>query len=109
MPLISKLSQNDLVRGLPKLKYKKDHLCEPCMKGKHVRGSFKSKMEINTSRLLELVHMDLIGPTRHASLCGKHYALAIVDDFSRYTWVRFLTNKSDAFNEFAKWCRFGAK
>ena len=48
--------------------------------------------------------MDLIEPPRHVSLGGKLYTLVIVDDFSRFTWVRFLANKSDIFNEFAKWC-----
>ncbi|MBN8156843.1 transposase family protein, partial [Vibrio vulnificus] len=55
--------------------------------------------------VLELVHMDLVGPSRYASLSGKYYALVIVDDFSRFTWVRFIVHKNDAFNEFAKWCR----
>ena len=105
LQLISKLAKNDVVRGLPKIKYTNDHLCEPCIKAKHTRGSFKPKKEICTSRMLELVHMDLIGPSRHVSLGGKLYTLVIVDDFSRFTWVYFLAHKNDTFNEFAKWCR----
>ena len=80
-------------------------MCEPCIRAKHTRGTFKPKKEISTCRVLELVHMDLIGPSRHVILGGKLYTLVIVDDFSRFTWVRFLANKSDTFNEFAKWCR----
>ena len=49
--------------------------------------------------------MDLISLTRHLNLGGKSYILVIVDDFSRYTWVRFLAFKDDAFSEFPKWCR----
>ena len=105
LPLISKLAKNDIVRGLPKLHFKKEHMCEPCIRAKHTRGTFKPKKEISTCRVLELVHMDLIGPSRHVSLGGKLYTLVIVDDFSRFTWVKFLANKSDTFNEFAKWCR----
>ena len=51
------------------------------------------------------MHMDLIGPNRTASLGGCVYCLVMVDDFSRFTWVLFLKNKSDAFSEFAKLMR----
>ena len=102
MPLISKLAKNDIVRGLLKLYFKNEHICEVCIKAKHSRCSFKPKKEISTCIILELMHMDLFGPSRHVSLGGKLYALVIVDDFSRFTWVRFLANKSDTSNEFAK-------
>lgn len=49
--------------------------------------------------------MDLFGPTRTISLGGKHYALVIVDDYSRYSWVMFLAHKNDAFPAFTKLCR----
>ena len=49
--------------------------------------------------------MDLLGPSKYVGLGGKLYILVIVDDFSRFTWIKFLANKSDTFNEFAKWCR----
>ena len=44
--------------------------------------------------------MDLFGPTRSVSLSGKKYGYVLVDDFSRYTWVFFLTHKHEVFNEF---------
>ena len=44
--------------------------------------------------------MDLVGPSQVASLSGKHYTYVIVDDYSRFTWVAFLTHKSDAFETF---------
>ena len=44
--------------------------------------------------------MDLFGPTRSLSLSGKKYGYVLVDDFSRFTWVFFLTNKNEAFNKF---------
>jgi transposase InsO family protein len=43
--------------------------------------------------------MDLIGPTRTTSLGGKRYILVVVDDFSRYTWVILLREKSEAFDQ----------
>ena len=48
--------------------------------------------------------MDLFGPSRTPSLGGKSYAFVIVDDFSRYTWVLFLSQKNETFYEFSKFC-----
>ena len=46
---------------------------------------FKLKNIVSTSRPLKLIHMDLFGPTRVASLGGMHYAFVLVNDYSRYT------------------------
>ena len=48
-----------------------------------------------TSRPLELLHLDLMGPTRTESLSGRRYIMVVVDDFTRYTWVVLLRSKSD--------------
>ena len=48
--------------------------------------------------------MDLFGPSRTPNLRGKSYAYVIMDDFSRYTWVLFLSQKNEAFYEFSKFC-----
>ena len=52
-----------------------------------------------------MLFLDLFGPTRTASLSEKSYDYVIVDDFSRFTWVLFLSCKSDALMEFKAWCR----
>ena len=91
---LNKLISKDLVIGLPKLKFKKDHLCEACQKGKQIKHSFKLKNIVSTSNPLELLHMDLFGPLRTMSLGGNYYALVAVDDFSRYTWTLFWTGFS---------------
>ncbi|KAK2369168.1 putative mitochondrial protein [Trifolium repens] len=57
-----------------------------------------------TSKILELLHMDLMGPIQVESLEGKRYALVVVDDYSRYTWVNFIGEKSDAFDVFKELC-----
>jgi hypothetical protein len=49
---------------------------------------------MTTSRPLELLHMDLFGPVAYLSIGGSKYGLVIVDDFSRFTWVFFLQDKS---------------
>lgn len=44
--------------------------------------------------------MDLVGPSQTESLGGKNYVLVVVDDFSRFTWVEFLHDKSETFELF---------
>ncbi|GJV09487.1 retrovirus-related pol polyprotein from transposon TNT 1-94 [Tanacetum coccineum] len=78
---INDLSRNDLITGLPKFKYYKEHLC-PSSFGTH-------------QQRLHLLYMDLCGPMRIASINGKWYVLVIVDDYSRYTWVHFLKSKDE--------------
>ena len=72
---IAKLISKDLVKGMPKLNINLDHVCGICQLGKQIRESFKSKNIVSTTRTLELLHMDLLGPTRTTSLGGKKYAL----------------------------------
>ncbi|GKA16256.1 retrovirus-related pol polyprotein from transposon TNT 1-94 [Tanacetum coccineum] len=93
---INQLTSNDLVDGLPKLKYTKDHLCSACEQGKSKKASLPPKLVPSTESKLELLHMDLCGPMRVASINGKKYILVIVDDSSRYTGVYFLRTKDEA-------------
>ena len=60
--LLNKLISKDLVRGLPKMKFAENKICEACVKGKQIRSSFKPKNQVTSSRTLELLHMDLCGP-----------------------------------------------
>nr|GEX55943.1 hypothetical protein [Tanacetum cinerariifolium] len=92
---INLLSKNDIVVGLPKLKFVKDHLCSSCELGKAKRKSFHSKTTSSSKRRLQLLHMDLCGPMWVASFNGKRYVLVIVDDYSRYTWTHFLRSKDE--------------
>nr|GEX46051.1 hypothetical protein [Tanacetum cinerariifolium] len=84
---INDLARNDLVSGLPKFKYHKEHLCPSCEQGKSKRASHPPKPVPNSRQRLHLFHMDLCGPMRIASINGKWYVLVIVDDYSRYTWA----------------------
>nr|GEV50237.1 ribonuclease H-like domain-containing protein [Tanacetum cinerariifolium] len=92
---INLLSKNNIVTGLPKLKFIKDHLCSSCELGKAKRKSFQSKTTPSFKRRLQLLHMDLCGPMRVAIINGKKYVLVIVDDYSRYTWTHFLRSKDE--------------
>ncbi|GJW57103.1 retrovirus-related pol polyprotein from transposon TNT 1-94 [Tanacetum coccineum] len=58
-----------------------------CDAGKSKKASLPPKLVPSTESKLELLHMDLCGPMRVASINGKKYILVIVDDYSRYTWV----------------------
>nr|GEW02321.1 hypothetical protein [Tanacetum cinerariifolium] len=89
-------TKNNLVSGLPKFKYHKEHLCPSCEQGKSKRASHPPKPVPNSRQRLHLLHMDLCGPMRIASINGKRYVLVIVDDYSRYTWIHFLRSKDEA-------------
>nr|GEY22538.1 copia protein [Tanacetum cinerariifolium] len=73
----------DVVIGLPKMKFKKDHLCSACEQGKIYWKHHKSKTTFASNKPLYLLHMDLYGPMRIQSINGKQYVLVVVDDYSR--------------------------
>ncbi|GJZ42747.1 retrovirus-related pol polyprotein from transposon TNT 1-94 [Tanacetum coccineum] len=79
---INQLTSHDLVDGLPKLKYHNNHLCSACEQGKRKKASLPPKLVPSTESKLELLHMDLCGPMRVASINGKKYILVIIDDYS---------------------------
>ncbi|GJY64302.1 retrovirus-related pol polyprotein from transposon TNT 1-94 [Tanacetum coccineum] len=92
---INDLAQKDLVRGLPRLKFEKDHLCSTCQLGKSKKYTHKPKSENTIMEVLHTLHMDLCGPMRVQSINGKKYILVIVDDYSRFTWVKFFRSKDE--------------
>nr|GEY36056.1 hypothetical protein [Tanacetum cinerariifolium] len=94
--IINNLVKNNLVQGLPKMKFKKDHLCSACEQRKIHRKHHKSKTDFALNKPLYLLHMDLCGPMRVESINEKRYVLVVVDDYSRYTWVFFLHSKDEA-------------
>nr|GEY69701.1 retrovirus-related Pol polyprotein from transposon TNT 1-94 [Tanacetum cinerariifolium] len=93
---INHLARQGLVRGLLKLRFKKDHLCSACAMGKSKKKSHKPKSKDTNPEKLYLLHMDLCGPMHVESVNGKKYILVIVDDYSRFTWVKFLRSKDEA-------------
>ncbi|CAN1279836.1 Retrovirus-related Pol polyprotein from transposon TNT 1-94 [Linum perenne] len=99
---IAKLQSLRLVRGLLVLKTTKDFFCDACVKAKQTKTSFKSISSISTEKPLDLLHMDLFGPTNIQSLGGKLYEFVVVDDFSRFTWVFFLAKKDECFQKFTE-------
>ena len=86
----------DHVRGLPLHKFDKEHLCAACEMGNQSRKSHPTRVNTKIIEPLELLRIDLCGPSAIESIGGSKYILVIVDDFSRFTWVFFLKQKSEA-------------
>ncbi|GJT97531.1 putative ribonuclease H-like domain-containing protein [Tanacetum coccineum] len=92
---LNKLVKGNPVRGLPSKILQNDHTCVACQKGKQHKASCKAKSVSSISHSLQLLHMDLFGPTSVRSLNHKTYCLVITDDFSRFSWVFFLRTKDE--------------
>nr|GEX87085.1 retrovirus-related Pol polyprotein from transposon TNT 1-94 [Tanacetum cinerariifolium] len=87
--IINQLTSKDLVDGLSKFKFNKDHLCSAYEQGKSKKASLLPKLVLSIESKLELIHMDLCGPMRGESIKGKKYVLVIVDDYSRYNKIPY--------------------
>nr|GEV95365.1 hypothetical protein [Tanacetum cinerariifolium] len=96
MTASSHISRQGPVRGLPKLKFEKDHLCFACAMRKSKKKPHKTKSKDTNQEKLYLLHMDIYGPMHDASINGNKYILVIVDDYSRFTWVKCLRSKDEA-------------
>ena len=79
------LVKKSLVRGLPKVEFTKDGLCDAFQKGKKRKASFKCKIESSIDEPLQLLHKDLFGPVNIMSISKKKYCLVIVYDFTRFS------------------------
>nr|GEW91010.1 hypothetical protein [Tanacetum cinerariifolium] len=90
------LTKDGLTRGIQKLKFKKDHMCLACALSKSKKSSHQPKAEDTNQKKSYLLHMDLCGLMRMESINGKKYILVIVDDYSRFTLVKFLRSKDEA-------------
>ncbi|XP_073036620.1 uncharacterized protein [Primulina eburnea] len=97
---LKNLSKYDAVRGMPNLSSGISYVCGDCQKGKQTHVSHPMLPIPGTTRCLELLHMDLMGPMEVESLGGKKYSFMCVDDFSRFSWVNFIKEKSDTFEVF---------
>ncbi|GJR21974.1 putative ribonuclease H-like domain-containing protein [Tanacetum coccineum] len=95
---MNKLAKHGLVNGLPSKIFTNEHNCVACNKGKQHKASYKAITAVSTiSAPLQLLHMDLFGPTSIRSIDHKYYSLVVTDDFSRFTWVFFLGTKDETY------------
>ncbi|GJU61876.1 retrovirus-related pol polyprotein from transposon TNT 1-94 [Tanacetum coccineum] len=92
---INDLARKDLVRCLPRLKFEKYHLFSACQLGKSKKHTHQPKPDNTNLEVLNTLHMDLCGLMRVQTINGKKYILVIIDDYSRFTWVKFLRSKDE--------------
>nr|GEX94398.1 retrovirus-related Pol polyprotein from transposon TNT 1-94 [Tanacetum cinerariifolium] len=103
--VLNHLARQGLIRGLPKIKFEKDHLCSACSMGKSKKKHYKPKSKDTNQEKLYLLHIDLCSLIRVASVNGKKYILIIFKDYSRFTWVKWLRSKDEALNFIMKFLK----
>nr|GEW47929.1 hypothetical protein [Tanacetum cinerariifolium] len=92
---INGLARKDLLRGLPRLKFKKDHLYSACQLEKSIKHTHFPKTENTNLEVFNTLHMNLCGLIKVQTINGKKYILVIVDDYTQFTWVKFLRSKDE--------------
>ncbi|GJS10628.1 retrovirus-related pol polyprotein from transposon TNT 1-94 [Tanacetum coccineum] len=73
--------------------------------GSQYNANNRTRNEVSTSRLLELLHLDLFGPSSIKGYESNFYNFMIVDDHSNYTWVVFVKSKDDVLEKFKILCK----
>nr|GEW02532.1 copia protein [Tanacetum cinerariifolium] len=102
---INDLTRLDLVDGVPKFKYEKDHLCSGCERGKSKKASHPPKLVSSDNSKLELLHMDLCSPMRVALISGKNtiepknIKEAMVD----HSWIESMQDELNQFERLQVW------
>jgi transposase InsO family protein len=89
------MSKQEMVRGLPPITHV-NQFCDTCVLAKHCRGAFPKQSKYRTDKTLKLVHGDLCGPVKPATLGERRCFLLLVDDATLYIWVALLAAKSEA-------------
>ena len=102
---LAKLQKGEHILGLTNISFEKDRICSACQAKKQVGAKHPIKNVVTTKRPLELLHMDIFGPITYISIGGNKYGFVIVDDYSRFTWVFFLREKSKVQGIFKKFAR----
>nr|GEZ57535.1 ribonuclease H-like domain-containing protein [Tanacetum cinerariifolium] len=96
---INRLAKGNLVRGLPSKLFKSNHTCVAFYKGKQHKSSYKAiHAESSIFEPLQLLHMNLFGPTSNRSIDHKYYCLVITNDYSKFCWVFFLEHKDETYS-----------
>jgi transposase InsO family protein len=91
---LRQLSHRNMVSGLSKIEDRR--MCDTCIITKQWCASFSTKAKFRANAILDLVHADLCGPITPTSPGGQCFFLLLVDDATRFMWIKLLTAKSDA-------------
>ena len=97
-----------MVNGLPMIQAS-SQVCPDCLVGKQHREVIPKRSLWRASKQLQLVHSDICGPIKPESYSHKRYLINFIDDYSRKSWVYFLSEKSEAFDVFKKFKIFVEK
>ncbi|GJV27745.1 retrovirus-related pol polyprotein from transposon TNT 1-94 [Tanacetum coccineum] len=104
MRLVQNLASNKLVRNLPKLSFER-HFCDTCGLEGQGNANNRTRNEVLTTRVLELLQLDLFGPSLIQIYEGNFYTLMIIEDHSNYIWVVFIESKDDVLEKFKILCK----
>jgi transposase InsO family protein len=105
MKNLHKLQKDGHIFGLTNIIFEKERSCGACQARKQVGAHHHTKNIMTTTRPLEMLHMDLFSPVTYISIHGNKYGLIIVDDYSRFTWLFFLQDKSETQEVLKKFLR----
>lgn len=92
------------IKGIMNPKVEEVIVCGDFQIGKQAKMPHKRLKHLTTSKVVELLHMDITGPVQFESLGGRRYIFVCVDDYIRFTWTDFLREKSDTFVTFERLC-----
>jgi hypothetical protein len=93
------ISKMEEMKEIPEISKPRNTLWEHCLQGKQTRTKFKLK-EYSMKKPLDIVDIDLCGPTRTKGLNGEQYCMLLIDDYTRMVVVFFLRKKLEAFKHF---------
>ena len=102
---LGQTSKGQHILGLTNVSFEKDRICSACQAGKQVGAKHLVKNVVTTERPMELLHMDIYGPIAYISIGDNKYGFVIIDDYSRFTWVFFLCDKSEVQGILKKFAR----
>jgi transposase InsO family protein len=105
MSNLKKAHKRWMITSLKDVTFDMNKLCSACQARKQIATHHPLKTMLSTSKPLELLPIDLFGPTTYKSIGGNLYCLVIVDDYSRYTWTMFLGYKSETSRIFKTFVR----
>lgn len=93
---LEQLKSKDMLKNIGDCNFE---FCKSCLSGKQKKVS-SSLNENKASRILQLVHSDVFGPTLVASLGGSWYYISFIDDYSRKVWIYLMKYKFEVLNKF---------
>lgn len=96
---LMEMQQKELIEDMPTINHV-DQICETCQFGKQARLPFPKNQALRATQKLHLIHTDVCGPMKIASLSGNNYFILFIDDYTRLCWVYFIKFKSEVFTVF---------